>query len=132
MNRTHATVFDLPPDALATALREGARGYLPLEAGVELLIAHGVWLRRKDFRTFVAYAADLTSPAGAPMALVAWADVVLADLPASSSESAVLRIAASLADDVPVWLRTAASGLDETNLALVTDAIAWANRGGAS
>lgn len=125
------TVFELSTEALAGALREGARGYFPLEAGVELLIAHGVWLRRRDFRSFVAYTPDMgASYDRPPMAFVAWADAVLGELPASSSDSAVLRIAASLADDVPVWLRTAVSGLDETNLGLVLDAITWANRGG--
>jgi hypothetical protein len=49
-------------------------------------------------------------------------------LPCSSSEAAVLRIAASLGDEaVGVHLRSVLGGLDSRNIALVTGAIAAAN-----
>lgn len=127
-------VFDLSAEQLAAALREGARGYYPLEAGVELLVAHRVWLQRRDFRGYVEYAPDLGGVLGrSPMAFVAWSDVAAAcpaELPASGSETAMLRLAASLADGTAVSLREALTGLDGTNLGLVLDAVAWANRGG--
>ena len=49
-------------------------------------------------------------------------------LPCSSSEAAILRIAASLGDDtVGVHLRDVLGGLDYRNIALVTAAITAAN-----
>ena len=49
-------------------------------------------------------------------------------LPASGSEQAILRIAASLADpSIAVRLRENLGNLDHRNIALVTDAITAAN-----
>lgn len=49
-------------------------------------------------------------------------------LPCSSSEQAILRIAASIGDPaIPVHLRHVLGGLDRRNIALVTAAIATAN-----
>jgi hypothetical protein len=49
-------------------------------------------------------------------------------LPCSSSEQAILRIAASLAgQDIPIRLRDNLGNLDARNIALVTDAITAAN-----
>jgi hypothetical protein len=42
-------MFTLPPDVLAARLRAQAQGAYGAEAAVELLIAHGIWLRRSDF-----------------------------------------------------------------------------------
>ena len=51
-------------------------------------------------------------------------------LPSSTSEEAVLRIAASIGDDtIPVRLRSVLGGLDSRNIALVTAAITAANGG---
>ena len=47
-------------------------------------------------------------------------------MPCSDSEAQVLRIAASIADGVRLDLGNAVSGLDETNLELVTAAMARA------
>jgi hypothetical protein len=44
-------------------------------------------------------------------------------LPCSGGEGRVLRIAASIAEGVPVDLREAVTGLDEANLALVARAV---------
>ncbi len=50
-------------------------------------------------------------------------------LPCSSSEQAILRIAASIGDPaIPVHLRQVLGGLDSRNIALVTAAITTANR----
>jgi hypothetical protein len=67
---------------------------------------------------------------GTPMAWVDWLGVVAAleagRLPCSSGEGQVLRIAASLAEGVPVDVREAVSGLDAANIVLVAQAIVHA------
>jgi hypothetical protein len=40
-------------DAISAALRASAAGIYPDEAGTELLISHGGFLRRHDFAAFV-------------------------------------------------------------------------------
>jgi len=61
------------------------------------------------------------------MAWIDWPAAVAAleagRLSCSSSEGQVLRIAASLAEGVPVDVREAVSGLDTTNIVLVAQAI---------
>jgi hypothetical protein len=64
---------------------------------------------------------------GAPMAWVDWRAAVAAldagRLPSSDGEAQVLRIAASIAEGVPVDLRCCLSGLDEVNAVLVARAV---------
>jgi hypothetical protein len=96
------------------------------EAAVELLIGHLVWLLRGDFvDVFVETGEGLMD--GTPMAWVGWTAAVAAleagRLPCSPSESQVLRIAASLADGIPVDLCEAVSGLDVANIVLVARAV---------
>ena len=94
----------LHPEQLAQMLREWANGLLPCEAAVELLIAHDRWLRRRDFvGRLVDAVDDGWAPGGrvVPMASIDW-DQVEAFIRhphtgASSSEIAILRVAASLA-----------------------------------
>jgi hypothetical protein len=61
------------------------------------------------------------------MAWIDWLAAVAAleagRLPCSPSEGQVLRVAASLAEGVPVDVREAVSGLDTTNIVLVAQAI---------
>ncbi len=57
---------------------------------------------------------DFVAAAGAPEAGV---------LPCSGSEGRVLRIAASIAEGVPVDLREALTGLDESNAVLAARAV---------
>ena len=83
-------------------LRAWAAGLYPSEAAVELLIAHGGWLRRRDFLASLVDAVDDGwGPRGqvVPMASIDWERVegFLAQAHASSSEAALLRLAASLA-----------------------------------
>ena len=65
---------------------------------------------------------------GAPLAFLDWGAAAGAltagRLVCSNSQEQVLRIAASLAEGVPVDLRDAVCGLDDRNLALVA-ATAW-------
>jgi len=122
-------------DQIATALRAWARGLYPLEAAVELLIAHDTWLRRSDFRRSALWISD----DGPILIGVDWA--AAGDLaeraPASRSEISMLTVATSLASHHPApRLGDLLSGLDRANVALVLHAIAhtagWHERGTAA
>jgi hypothetical protein len=112
--------------SLPAALRTHAQGLHCLQAAAELLIGHAVWLQREDFlRHFVH---SIPGPAGgAPMAAINWPEAITGlaqgHLPCSGSERRMLRIAASLADGIPVDLRDALTGLDGRNTELVRDAV---------
>ncbi|MQA16948.1 MAG: hypothetical protein GEV09_23295 [Pseudonocardiaceae bacterium] len=110
---------------LSGELRAWAAGSYRDEAAVELLIAHRVWLARRDFRR-----ACLTADGGYAWfdadraARIADGDETVA-LPASSSELRVLAIAAHLAG-CPGGrsLGDLLTGLDASNVRLVLDAVA--------
>jgi hypothetical protein len=107
-------------------LRASAEGLYAAEAAVELLIGHARWLGREDFvEEFVETGDGLWS--GVPMAWVDWLAAVAAleagGLPCSGSEAQILRVAASIAEGVPVDLRDAVGGLDEANVVLVVRAM---------
>ena len=110
---------------LTTALRAGSKGLYCDQAATELLIRHGSWLRRDDFTA--RYILIGTSQAGDITAAIDWEEAITAlhagDLPCSSSEAAILGLAASFATATPVVLRHAITGLDQANLYLVTNAI---------
>ncbi len=116
-----------PIQQRSAALRTDASGLRCAEAAVELLINQQTWLHRADF---VDNFIDTTSeqPTGYPeTAFVYWAAALNALdtglLPCSSSESQLLRLAASLAEGIPVDLRAALTGLDTLNTRLVTQAV---------
>lgn len=107
-------------------MRAYAEGLYLCEAAVWLLIGHRIWLGRDDFvAEFIETGASLVD--GTAMAFVNWSVAVDAlaggRLACSASEGQVLRIAASLAEGIPVDLGEALSGLDEANLALVVEAV---------
>ena len=110
---------------LSAALRAHARGLSCLEAAVELLISHGRWLRREDFLHFVHTAPAVTD--ANPMAPIDWPDAITAldrgQLPCSGGEARMLRLAASLAEEVPVDLRDAPTSLDSSNADLVSHTV---------
>jgi len=111
-----------PP--LAARLRARARGIYPDEAGVELLIGHAVFPDRADFASRF-----ITIP-GDGLAAIDWRAAIAAlddSLPCSGSENRMLRLAASLADGIPVNLRDALTGLDDRNIQLVTNAVVHAS-----
>jgi len=119
-----------PIHQLSAALRAGARGLLCAEAAVELLIKDQSWLYRRDFvESFV----DGSDPSNrdetgySDIAAVDWATAVAAldadRLPCSSGEGQLLRIAASLAEGIPLDLHDAVTGLDSVNTDLVARAI---------
>jgi hypothetical protein len=85
---------------LTAALPAGAAGLYALEAAAELIIAHDKWLDREDFQQFIHR--------GRGTAAIDWEAAVSAlgagGLPSSGGERRMLRLAASLAYDIPVSL----------------------------
>jgi len=110
-----------------TALRACARGLYPAEAAVELLISHATWLRRDDFRDRFIYPGAPITDGLTELVEIDWPATITAldygDLPSSSSEQQILRLAAGIADGLPVDLRDALTGLDDRNINLVTTAV---------
>ena len=115
----------LNPLRLGDALRAGARGTHPLEAGTSLLIDCGSWLHRDDF-------ASSTSISDGCSLLVSidWEAAVTAlhagELPASGGERRVLLLAASIVGGTPVSLCDTLPGIDRRNAGLVVSAVAHA------
>ena len=105
--------------SLPAALRAGAQGIYALEAAAGLVIAHGTWLARDDFRCFIYL--------GPETAAIDWEAVtrLIADgeLPSSAAEGRVLQLAASLACGAPIVLGDAVTGLDDRNIQVVVTAI---------
>jgi hypothetical protein len=114
------------PGQLALLLAAGSAG-LPAEtAAVRLLDLCGAWLARPDFVTGFIRVGD--SPlTGLPLGAIRWQPAIRAlragGLPSSADEAAILRIAASLAADVPVELGQAITSLDRTSLAAAATAV---------
>jgi hypothetical protein len=108
------------------ALRAWAKGLFSTEAAVELLIRHGSWLYREDFLE-IAVESGRGITSDAVMAAVDFEAAARAlesgALPCSGGEGRVLRIAASIAGGVPVDLREAVTGLDESNAVLAAAAV---------
>jgi hypothetical protein len=114
-------------DELHEALRAPAAGIYSAEAAIELLISHQVFLHRSDFRDkFIHTDTSVTDNATA-LASIDWHDAVTAldtgNLPCSSGEGHILRLIASIADDIPVDLGSALTSLDSTNIQLLIEAI---------
>jgi hypothetical protein len=114
----------------AALIEATAAGMLPDIAAARLIIAHGRFLHDPAFRQIIA--AGAPTAGGQPYAVIRWNAAVTAlangYLPCSTSERAVLMIAASLGEPgIPVSLRECPGSLDRRNIALVTDAITAAN-----
>jgi hypothetical protein len=111
--------------ALAAALRSCAAGLYPAEAACDLLIAIG-WPGREDFSRFITTGTSI-SDGRTLMAAVDWHAAIssldAARLPCCGSERRLLRLAASLADGIPVDLQDAVTELDTVNINRVTAAI---------
>jgi hypothetical protein len=126
----HTPPHPTDPPPLAAPLRAAARGICPTEAAVDLLITHGVFLRRRDFTThFVQQGTHLAD--GTQLAEIEWSTAINAldggDLPCSRSEAQLLRLAASLTEGIPLNLHDAVTCLDNTNIGRVTHAIRHAS-----
>lgn len=119
-----------PIEQLAAALLEHAAGNHADTAAVNLVIAHEVWLRRRDFQQEFLLG-RYCHPTCAPTVAIRWKAAITAlgqgRLPCSSSEANLLRIAASLGTDLPVRLRPALGNFDSRNITLIAGAITAAN-----
>lgn len=117
-----------PP--LHTALGAYASGIYPLEAGVELLIAHASWLHRDDFIDAFLHT-DTTTIDDTELASIDWAGAISAldtgALPCSRGEQRMLRLAASIAGGTPVSLNDTLPGLDHRNTNLLIAALLHAS-----
>jgi hypothetical protein len=120
-NAMNDSIEDSP---LAAALRTHAAGLYPAEAAGELLIGNATWLLRRDFTTGFVHLSTADETA---MAYIDWPDAIAAldsgQLPCSGGEGRILRIAASIADGIPVDLRDALTGLDNGNAHLFVRAL---------
>lgn len=118
------------PRRLGDALRAGARGIHPLEAGTSLLIDCGSWLHRTDFTSRFITADTSISDGATLLASIDWEAAVTAlhagELPASGGERRMLLLSASIAGGAPVSLNDALPGIDRRNAALVVGAVAQA------
>ena len=120
----------IPATRVASLLASTADGITADTAAIELIARHDCFLHRTGFRRLIT-----TSPApasGQPAAVIRWQAVIHAletgRLPCSSSEQAILRIAASIGDPaIAVRLRTVLGSLDQHNLTLITTAITRAS-----
>jgi hypothetical protein len=105
--------------SLPATLRAGADGLYALEAATRLIIAHGTWLARDDFKCFIHH--------GTGTAAIDWEAAIGAldagRLPSSGGERRMLRPAASLAGQAPASLGDAVTGIDDRNVALLVTAI---------
>jgi hypothetical protein len=117
------------PAGLPGALTAGAAGIYALEAGTELIIGCGCWLRREDFTSRFITAVD-GNDQGTMLASIDWEAAIAAlgvgELPCSNGERRVLRLAASIAAGTPVSLSDALTGIDERNATLAIQAVARA------
>ena len=111
---------------IAVALRACAHGIYADEAACELLISHASWLHRGDFTgRFLNTGERITD--GTPMASIDWTAAITAldagELPCSSGEGKMLRLAASLGAGAPVNLRDTLTGIDARGVSLVITAV---------
>jgi len=116
---------------LAGALRACASGILPAGAGAGLLIDCGSWLQRQDFTSQFVTTAEDASDGATLMAAIDWQAAITAldhgQLPCSSGERHMLKLAASIAAGTPVSLSDALTGIDHRNASLLTAAVLHAN-----
>ena len=114
--------FDLAENLLY-ALHQHLVAVTAQTAAVDLLAKHRAWLTRTDFTPFIRRGRDH----GEPTASIRWRAAHTAlhcgQLPCSTSQAAVLRIAVSLATGIPVNLRDALGSLDHHDTAHVIRAV---------
>ena len=126
----NATAIPVPVPELICQLLDAADGIPADVAATGLIIGHGHFLHRDDFRRTITTRTSIST--GQPLAIIGWDAALHAldagQLPCASSGQAILRIAASLGDPaIPVRLRAVLGNLDTRNITLVADAITTAN-----
>jgi len=114
------------PAVLAAALRAGAAGLYCAEAGVELLIGQGAWLRRSDFTgPFIVVTPGRAGRAA--VAVIGWGAAITAldegALPCGGGERRILHLAASIAAGIPADLGEALTGLDRASITAAARAV---------
>lgn len=113
-------------EEIAALLMKGASAVYLHEAAITLLARHGYWLSRKEFLRFVEVYDDPPAAAG-----IHWDAVVAAldggDLSAGEEETAVLKIAASIAGHYGVFLYDVVQGLSRETVKYVAEAIMYAD-----
>jgi hypothetical protein len=128
----------LTPEQLAPMLRCWAVGMYGVEAAVEMLIAHGYWLERSDFRERCVTADDEAwAPDGTicSIASIDWSAAIDFEPDQQSSDHSVLRLACSIADGHKhtVGLGAEIRYLDTSAVVLAVEAIAhvagWQDQG---
>ena len=106
----------LNPGRLGDALRAGAGGIHPLEAGTGLLIDCGSWLHRDDFTSRFITAGPSISDGVTLLASIDREAAITAlragEFPASGGERRMLLLASSIAGGTPVSLNDALPGID--------------------
>ena len=119
----------LDPRRLGGALRAGACGIHPLEAGTGLLIECGSWLHRDDFASRFITVGTSISNGVTLLAIIDWEAAVTAlhagELPASGG-TRMLLLASSIAGGTLVSLNDTLPGIDRRNASLVVNAVAHA------
>ena len=120
----------IPARQLICLLQDTAAGIPADLAAVELIARHNHFLHQPAFRRVIAAGPSVIT--GEPVITIRWQAAITAleagRLPATGSERAMLRIAASIGDhDIPVHLRENLGNLDHRNITLVTAAITAAN-----
>jgi hypothetical protein len=112
----------------AQSLRAHARGLYSAEAAAEILINHAAWLHRSDFASQFVQTSNID---GTDLATVDWQAAIAAldagRLPCSGGERRILRVAASLAEGIPVDLRDALTGIDSRNIGILLKALPHAS-----
>ena len=98
-------------------------------AAVNLLAEHGAWLTQPAFTSRCIDVYGLIPAAAGTAAAVRWRAAItsLSRQPATRSEKAVLKIAASITASTPVSLSDCLGSLDTATLRAVLRAIAHAN-----
>jgi hypothetical protein len=97
---------------------------LTCQAAVELLIDHRLWLVRDDFLVHVEWCRGFRGESIAALDWPAvWVALAAGHLPCSGGERQILRVAASLAEGVPIDLCDAVTSLDAINLGRVARAL---------
>lgn len=122
---TVRTAPDLSLDALTGGLRRTVRGNMVEEAAVEMLIAHGYWLRHNQFRHYLV----LEFYKDNPLVHIDWLQthgLILEErLKALPSATMMLRLACGMAkESVADWSMTALCGMGSRNMMLVMQALA--------
>jgi len=120
----------IPARQLICLLQDTASGQNADLAAVELIARHNHFIHQPAFRRLITAGTSILS--GEPVLAIRWQAAITAletgRLPATGSERAILRIAASIGDPgIPVHLREVLGSLDHRNITLIASAITRAN-----